>query len=308
MTPGWRVTESNVDEKAKELAEIVATTDQTRTTIVYQLYDNTSYMVKRADGTRGLPEKGNDGRYHVDGKLEVVNREEIKRMVSSSVPLLRAGGQCRKFILTPSGRYKYFPCCNSRGHCANMKERNYGRWMEEKMAEVRGIVRDYVRMRNIKRASVLAFGKLIAPSAGQSDYLQEEEIWGEDPVHYTQKGYKMAAAGLESLVYEKKIEEKDEEAKPNPPKKPKLDLTKNRPAWVLGSVAEAVRSDGPPATGRGRDRGTPRGGNRGGFVRGGGRGHSGPPRGGWVPRGGGARRERPSQGSGAGQALLNLWP
>ncbi len=50
--PGWRVTESNVDEKAKELAEIVSTTDQTRTTIVYQLYDNTSYMVKRADGSR----------------------------------------------------------------------------------------------------------------------------------------------------------------------------------------------------------------------------------------------------------------
>jgi hypothetical protein len=73
------------------------------TTIVYQLYDNSSYMVKRGDGTRGLPEKGQDGKYHIDGKLEVVNREEIKRMVSSSVPLLRAGGQCRKFILTPSG-------------------------------------------------------------------------------------------------------------------------------------------------------------------------------------------------------------
>ncbi len=65
-------------------------------------------------------------------------------------------------------------------------------------------VRDYVRMRNIKRASVLEFGKLIAPSAGQSEYLQEEEIWGEDAVHCPQKGYKLAAAGLESLIYEKK--------------------------------------------------------------------------------------------------------
>ncbi len=93
---GWRVTESSIEEKAKELAEIVSTTDQSRTTIVYQLYDNSSYMVKRSDGMRGLPEKGQDGKYHVDGKLEVVNREEIKRMVSSSVPLLRAGAQCRK--------------------------------------------------------------------------------------------------------------------------------------------------------------------------------------------------------------------
>jgi hypothetical protein len=60
-------------------------------------------------------------------------------------------------------------------------------------------VRDYVRMRNIKRATVMVFGKLITPSPGQSEYLQEEEIWGEDPIHYTQKGYSMAAAGWSPL-------------------------------------------------------------------------------------------------------------
>jgi hypothetical protein len=93
-----------------------------------------------------------------------------------------------------------------------MKERNYGRWMEDKMAELKGIVRDYVRMRNIKRATVMEFEKLITPSPGQSEYLQEEEIWGEDPVHYTPEGYSMAAAGLESLIYEKKAEEKEDES------------------------------------------------------------------------------------------------
>jgi hypothetical protein len=46
-----------------------------------------------------------------------------------------------------------------------MKERNYGRWMEDKMAELKGVVRDYVRMRNIKRATLMEFGKLIVPSA-----------------------------------------------------------------------------------------------------------------------------------------------
>jgi hypothetical protein len=141
---GWRLTEASVDEKAKELAEIVSSADQANTTIVYQLYDNSSYLVKRSDGSRGLPEKGPDGKYHVDGRLEVATREEAKRMVSTSIPLLRAGGLCRKVILTPSGRYKYFPCCNVRGHCSNMKERNYGRWMEDKMGELKGIVRDYV--------------------------------------------------------------------------------------------------------------------------------------------------------------------
>ncbi len=129
---GW--TEASVEEKLKELAEIVSSTKQAKTTVVYQLYDNCSYMVKRSDGARGLPEKGPDVKYHVDGRLEVGTRGEAKRMVSTSIPLLRAGGQCRKVILTPSGRYKYFPCCSIRGHCSNMKERNYGRWMEDKMA------------------------------------------------------------------------------------------------------------------------------------------------------------------------------
>jgi hypothetical protein len=118
-----------------------------------------------------------------------------------------------------------------------MKDSNYGRWMEEKIAEMRGIVRDYVRMRNIKRATVMEFGQLITPAAGQSSYLHEEEIWGEDPVHYTSKGYSLAASGLESLVYEKRSEER--EAGPSggqgPSKKAKLDLTLKRPDWVKGA-------------------------------------------------------------------------
>ncbi len=73
---GWRLTEASVEEKSKELAEIVSSADQAKTTVVYQLYDDSSYMVKRSDGARGLPEKGPYGKYHVDGRLEVATREE----------------------------------------------------------------------------------------------------------------------------------------------------------------------------------------------------------------------------------------
>jgi hypothetical protein len=197
---GWKLTEAAVEEKVRELKELVASTDEKRTTVVYQLYDNVSYMVN----------KGRDGRYHVEGRLEIANREEIKKMVSTSIPLLRAGGHCRKVILTPTGRYKYNPCCSITGHVSNIRERNYVRWMKEKITELRGTVRDYVRMRNIKRATVIEMGQLLTPRAGQSGYLHEEEVWGEDPVHLTAKGYSMAAAGLESLIYEKRGEERRE--------------------------------------------------------------------------------------------------
>jgi hypothetical protein len=181
--------------------------------------------------------------------------------------------------------------------------------MEDKMAELKGIVRDYVRMRNIKRATVMEFGKLITPSPGQSEYLQE--IWGEDPVHYMQEGYSMAAAGLESLIYEKKAEEQEDGSRPNPKtKKPRLDLTKNRPAWCMGSVAEAVRCDGPSSSGRwmGRGRAAPRGGSSSNYASGRGRGHSEPSRGRWVPRGGrlyrGRGRGRPFRTSQCAESIL----
>jgi hypothetical protein len=62
----------------------------------------------------------------------------------------------------------------------------------------------------------------------------------------TRKGYKLAAAGIESLVYEKRSEEKEAEEKSSqrPSKKPRLDPALNRPSWISGSVSEAVRMDG----------------------------------------------------------------
>jgi hypothetical protein len=99
-------------------------------------------------------------------------------------------------------------------------------------------------MRNIKRATIISLGQLITPTAGLSEYLQQEELQGGDPVHYTPKGYSLAAAGLEALIYEKRGEEKEaeEKAERQPAKKAKFDLTKKRPDWVKGSVLEAVSS------------------------------------------------------------------
>ncbi len=85
---GWRLTEENVEEKVRELKEIVATVDEKRTTIVYQLFDNVSYYTKKPDGGRVLQSKGRDGKYHVEGRLEIDNREEVKKMVSTAIPLL----------------------------------------------------------------------------------------------------------------------------------------------------------------------------------------------------------------------------
>ncbi len=61
---GWRITDSAVDEKVRELTEIVSQSDEKRTTIVYQLFDNCSSFAKKDDGRRDLPARGPDGIPH----------------------------------------------------------------------------------------------------------------------------------------------------------------------------------------------------------------------------------------------------
>jgi hypothetical protein len=46
---GWRLTEETVDEKVKELSELLESTDENRTKVVYQLFGNMSFMVKKPD-------------------------------------------------------------------------------------------------------------------------------------------------------------------------------------------------------------------------------------------------------------------
>ncbi len=50
----------------------------------------------RSRTPRHLPEKGPDRKHHVEGKLDIASREEVKKLVSKSIPLLRARGHCRR--------------------------------------------------------------------------------------------------------------------------------------------------------------------------------------------------------------------
>ncbi len=112
-------------------------------------------------------------------------------------------------------------------------------------------------------------------------------------MHLTSKGYGMVAAGLESLIYEKRGEEREAEEKESqgPSKKPRYDGEESRPAWVKGSVAEAVRRGG----GGGQPRPPFKHPWRGGNQTRGGRGGAYPGKG-----SGGDSRQYYSHGSGSG--------
>ncbi len=56
--------------------------------------------------------KREDNKFHVEGKLTVATKDEIKEVVGTVVPALKAGGDCRKILLCPVAHYWRSLCCN----------------------------------------------------------------------------------------------------------------------------------------------------------------------------------------------------
>lgn len=226
-SPGWRISEASVDEMVESLQEELYSCDEEKTTIVFQLFDNSSYWVRHPDGSRNLPEKCTDRNYHVDGKLEVADKEDAKRMVSMVARLLRAGKNCRKLVLTPLPRWLHIPCCNLVEHCTNIADVDYSELMGGKLSDLRHFINESIRMKGIKKVKILQSAHLLNCNG------EAVALWGEDPVHLTPDGYCVMAKGIEYTVKRMKDDEQEKQEKP-PAKKVKIDRSELRPEWVKG--------------------------------------------------------------------------
>jgi hypothetical protein len=51
--------------------------------------------------------------------MGMIDRDNFKQLYSMSVPLLRAGGQHKKVLLSPLSRYAVESCCDNNTHCSN---------------------------------------------------------------------------------------------------------------------------------------------------------------------------------------------
>jgi hypothetical protein len=136
--PGWRVTASSVATMCQLLSSVLTEDFDGETLIIYQLFDNNFYMACDDEGVRSLPTKGRDNHYHVPGRLVTADRDEVRRLFTEVLPLLRAGLACSKFLLTPLMRYVGGGCCNDTTHIINRSERQNSTTIAEKLGEMKG--------------------------------------------------------------------------------------------------------------------------------------------------------------------------
>jgi len=249
--PGWRPDSDEVYRLVDELARTLATQQQQHTvTIVYQLLDNAIFYGLE-DGTLQLPRKLHPGgRYHVKGRLVLADHSKVKDLLYNILPLLRAGGDHRKIVISPMQRYIPGKCCTEAGHITNYGEASYASDMVQALNATRDQMRSFLYKKKIKNFRVVSGEKLLGWEEGVTG-SELARLWGADPVHLTTAGYKAMAEKIVEIA-----------ADPQPFTNgtgSSKDRTLERSSWVQQDDSTAPRFGGQHAgrqlTVRGRGRG-----------------------------------------------------
>ena len=95
-------------------------------TVIYQIFDSSIYFASSAPGEQVLPRRGANGKHHAPGELVLADWATFRKIFYVAIPLLRAGGENKKIILSPLPRYSTSKCCSEERHITNFGTKGYG--------------------------------------------------------------------------------------------------------------------------------------------------------------------------------------
>jgi hypothetical protein len=171
-----------------------------KTVVIYQLLDNNVFFEAREDGSCALPSKdAEDNTYHIKGRLEYADHTAIKSLVNIVTPLLRAGGDCEKIILSPLPRYMMKRCCKDKNHLVNKREESYAKDMGEALADMRDSMKDLIFGKKIRNFKVLSTTMLFLDDEDKAPE-KLREFWKDDPVHMTAEGYEELVTAVTKVI------------------------------------------------------------------------------------------------------------
>jgi hypothetical protein len=165
------------------------------------IYDNYVFTSIDSEGNfipaQKLPRSS---KYHVAGDLVMPDRDYFKKLFNKSVPMLRAGGDAKKLILSPLLRYIHAPCCDDSTHLTNYGK--YAAAMGSGLADIKQWLKDLVFGKRIRNFRVMCSNSAIGLDE-EDDVIskrQAKALYGKDPVHLSPVGYKKPASQREKAT------------------------------------------------------------------------------------------------------------
>jgi hypothetical protein len=189
-SPGWIVSRITVERLAVKLRQTLI--DEDPELVILQIMDNSTFFARAEDGSRNLPKRGLDEKFHVEGELLVCGRETQISHFDTIRPLFDAVGKKKCLWVAPFPRFLLRSCCNDPGHVTNINSRYYREDMEEQLDRYKWGMKEHIRSLGRKNFKVLD------PNIDLRS-MAEHEVWGEDPVHPLEAAYEKMAAGAITL-------------------------------------------------------------------------------------------------------------
>jgi hypothetical protein len=265
--PGWRPTADNVASAIRELNAVLAEDYSGETIVIYQLYDNSCYLACSPAGETSLPVKLADNKFHVEGRLTFVDRTGFRELFTATLPLLRAGKDCVKILLSPLMRYALEPCCADNTHMTNRSDSNFGSNLGQALSNIGEWLQDLAFTRRIRNFAVMCPTQVMQQAEGE----RRGSFWTEGPVHMNGEGYRFLGAALLERFADVKLSRKVEKKTTSEGNRSRIDHAATRQAWVAGNDSAVKRRYDVQEVTAGGGRGRGNGDNYGGRGRGGSR-------------------------------------
>jgi hypothetical protein len=201
-TPSWSLTEAKVEKLAATLEGVVNEETEHKMVIVYHLFDNNIFYGLKSDNSKVPPFRGRDGKYHIEGALQIADRPTLRDLYNTAVPLLRAGGEECKIIISPLLRYIGGKCCDNPAHITNLGDKRYFQRLGICLGEITDWLKECGHSKRIRNYRVMCPNRMLRMEEDDNKAAKRvRTYWDADPVHMGPEGYRqLACAMLEKVA------------------------------------------------------------------------------------------------------------
>jgi hypothetical protein len=185
--PHWTPSELHTAATCKKLKDLKLGKDDC---VILDLFSNSTYMGTDNRGLPNLPIQDEEGRYHIEGQLDVAPLRALGIVAGLMKKLVEAAGEAKVLLVLPLPRYVLRGCCDSPAHVTNLGAGDYQALLASAAHTCRNVMEDaldgisteYIFYNPV---STFTDGPLTEMKASDGQL-----VWAtDDPVHLTEAAY-----------------------------------------------------------------------------------------------------------------------
>jgi hypothetical protein len=185
--PGRIASKSNVDVLLSKLEKIPC---NEKTTLVYDLYGNSTFHFEQFDGSLSMP-FNSSGKYHLAGNIVVSPLPVFRKIFENTIALLDRHKNARCIIIPPLPRYLFTGCCTKSDHSTNVKSSGHCTKLLTDTISIRNNLKKFVSELGIRGHVLDSCCVTSCPTTANTTTRMEalKTVCAPDGVHFLPAGY-----------------------------------------------------------------------------------------------------------------------